>query len=470
MFVRLPAAVPRVAAVLLAATACTSAHPARSSTAPARAATPRGGQQLFYATTGAADGAVDAFSLRTGAAVRRVAAGQRDGMTLTGLSDGGNGSLLLTYTRGPACSSSIAGCGPRPHTCGGEVVRVGVADGRTTVLWRVGPDDLLGEAALSPDGSLLAARTSPCVPSYFNDHLVVRRLATEQSWSIGGAVARCHWLGAPHWLSDSRHLVVTYAAPTGATPYAGADGTCTTTGDNDLVEVDALRAQPAVNGIVRRPGPSCSWNSAATLGAEVYAVEACGHDIDRLDGAVRLVRLDVGLHREGSWSIGRCTDGNSLTADAVAGVLVSAYLFCTPPPAGQKARRPVTVLDRLEGDTLHRIAAASGGETAWQHLTWSAAPPATVQPPSGTVAGQVLAFGGPSPGRRFPPRRVGTVLVTSAGHRYTATYDRSGHFTLELPPGTYRLSARAFGGTTCQGRARVTAGRTTQTFVVCPVP
>jgi len=278
--------------------------------------------------------------------------------------------LLVTYSRGPQCTSGVAGCGPRPHTCGAEVIRVNVRTGDATVLWRVVGDDLLRSAALSPDGTLLAARASPCVPSYFNDHLVIRRLSTGESWTIGAGVARCHWVGNPQWTADSSHLVVTFAPPTTPKPYTGPDGTCASFGDNELVKIDALHPAATITGSSIPPRHSCTWDAVASDGDNTYAAEACGHDRGRLDGPVHLVQLSKTLQPLRTWSLGRCTDGDSIAADPTAGVIIAAYLFCNPPPRGQKLRNPITVLDRLQLGRLHRIATAPGGNTAWDDLAW----------------------------------------------------------------------------------------------------
>jgi len=130
---------------------------------------------VFYAAVSADDGAVEAVSARTGKVLRRVAAAKRDGMSVAGVSHAGRDSLLVTYSRGPACSSGVAGCGPRPGTCGAEVLQVATDSGKATLLWQVGSDQLLRSAELSPNGKSLVALASPCVPSYINDHLAVRR-------------------------------------------------------------------------------------------------------------------------------------------------------------------------------------------------------------------------------------------------------------------------------------------------------
>lgn len=359
-------AVAGAGAVALLMTAC--GNGARRDAGPA----PCSGfhRDAFYAVMAAADGAVEAVSPTSGKPLCRVAGGKRDRMDTAGLSSAGSQALLVTYARGPECTSNVAGCGPRPHTCGAEVVRVDLAKRRTTVVWSVGRDTMLRDAALSPDGSMLVARESPCVPSYFNDHLVVRRVDDGATWTIGAKVPRCHWVGRPQWLAGSRRVVITYAAPSGTTPYTGADGTCSSFGDENLVRLDVTRGSPAITGDVVAPRRSCTWRDVAVAGADTYAVEACGKTSERLDGPVTLVKLDRSLQRQREWTIGRCSDGDSVAAGDNRGVVVSAYLFCNPPPGGGPAGDPITVLDRLDAATLRRVAAAPGGFTAWDSIAW----------------------------------------------------------------------------------------------------
>lgn len=355
------------AALVLALVGCDSSTSARP---PLPRFTPRPAAPVFYAANADQAVGVEAVSGTSGARLGRIAPAQRDGMQIAGVARGGPDSLVVTYARGPLCTSNVAGCGPRPHTCGAEVVRVDIPTGATTVLWRVGRDELVRDARLSPDGTLLAMLAAPCIPSYFNEHLLIRRMSDGTSWTIGASVPRCHSLRGPEWTGDGRHVVVAYGAATGTTPYRGADGTCTTNRDASLVVVDAMRGQPGIVGVTAQPRPSCSWQSVAADATDVYAIEACGSNELRLDGAASLVRLSMALRVTGRWSIGRCTDGNNVTADGTQGVLLDAYLYCNPPPRGQKLRDPVTVLDRLQGNALRRIANAPRGATGWIDLTW----------------------------------------------------------------------------------------------------
>jgi hypothetical protein len=291
-------------------------------------------------------------------------------MTVAGVSSAGPDDLLVTYAHYPQCSSGVAGCGPRPGTCGAEVVRVNTRTKETDVQWQVGADTLLRAASLSPDGTMIAALEAPCVPSYFNDHLAVLRLRDQVSWRIGASVARCHFLGAPRWLDDNQRLVTAYAAPTGKRPYAGSDGTCTSVGDSSLVVVDATRAAREIPGERVAPAPSCTWQALATTATRLVTVEACGPGDQRGDGDANLVELNAQLQVLRRTRIGECTDGNSVTADDERGILVSAYLFCNPPRSGESVEEPQTVLDHLVNGDLRAIARTQGGYPGWDYLAW----------------------------------------------------------------------------------------------------
>jgi len=104
--------------------------------------------------------------------------------------------------------------------------------------------------------------------------------------------------------------------------------------------------------------------SAAAARNGLVAVEACGND-DYLDGSVRLIRFDAELHRFGRVKLGRCTDGNEITANR-AGTrwLISAYLYC-----GGSAT-PVTKVWAFGGHRLRHIVTRAGGDLNYSSVAW----------------------------------------------------------------------------------------------------
>ena len=294
--------------------------------------------------------------------VRWLLGPSHHGMTLGAASLDPDG-LLVSYSSGPACTSGVAGCGPKDGTCSSEIDRYDVQAGTFTRLVRAGSRRLVGNARLSPDGRYLAYAESPCVPSYFNDHLRVLDLRSWTSWTIGADLPRCHGLGLQEWTLDSAHLLVDYA-PARDPDYHGADGICPESGKQHLKVVNALTSQPGVRGLTAPTHPGCELQSAAPAGSGVLAVEACGSD-DYLNGKVRLVRFDAQLHRTGRAFLGRCTDGNEVAANRTGTRwLVSAYLYCGDPAD------PKTKVWVYNGRDLRHVRTQIGGDLTYSDLAW----------------------------------------------------------------------------------------------------
>jgi hypothetical protein len=92
------------------------------------------------------------------------------------------------------------------------------------------------------------------------------------------------------------------------------------------------------------------------LGGGMLAVEACGGN-SYLSGAARLLVLSERLGLLKRFTLGRCTNGNELSADLPGrGVLVSAYMYCNPP--GRPG--PVTRLWSYRGGVLRLITSVPG--------------------------------------------------------------------------------------------------------------
>jgi hypothetical protein len=92
-------------------------------------------------------------------------------------------------------------------------------------------------------------------------------------------------------------------------------------------------------------------------------------------------------------------------------------------------------------------------------------------PAVGTVQGTVRGVGGPAPGSTFTPSPGATVDLVLNGQVITSTVtDASGNYSLHAEPGSYDISAEAFGGTCEGGTVTVTADSTTTRPVVCPIP
>ncbi|HVV74789.1 MAG TPA: hypothetical protein VHC43_02060 [Mycobacteriales bacterium] len=316
-----------------------------------------------------ADGEALLASVHGGTVIRQLLPAMRSGRKLSGLARIGPDSLVATYNREAECTSDVNGCGPKPDTCGAEIVRLDIATGKVTTLARFGTDKQVYSATPNPAHSELAMLVAPCVPAYFNAHVDVLRLADHKTWSIGATLPRCHGLFSPTWVDHGKKLLMAYGpARKPYVPKEGADGSCPTWHHLGLIEVPSQSGQPRLDGRLHRPPPHCSYDSLAAQGAAIYAVTSCSTRYE--PSPMRLHRLDASLRSVKSWYVGQCEDGDSLAIDRAGRVLLGAYLFCNPPQRGHRLKDPVSVLDELAGGKLRRVAKGGGGNLDFDGLAW----------------------------------------------------------------------------------------------------
>jgi hypothetical protein len=306
--------------------------------------------------------------VRTGREIRTLLPARRGKLQLVDLARDGKNALVATYSTGPRCTSGVAGCGPKPGTCGAQVVRLDPAAGRLTQLTQFGRDTQVVATRPNPAGTELAMLVAPCVPSYFNQHIEVLRIADGATWSMGATPPRCHSLGPPAWVHNGAGLLMSYGAAIGNRPYKGADGTCSQSQPSALLEVPAQSGQPGLTGIRRPDTPHCSYSSVASQGSAVYAISVCA--TYRHTAPDVLEKLDSALHPVGHWTVGQCEDGDSLALNPSGHVLLSAYLFCNPPLKGHKSGEPTTDLDLLAHNRIHHLTHATGGDLVYSSLAW----------------------------------------------------------------------------------------------------
>lgn len=304
-------------------------------------------------------------SIKTGAIIRRLLPAARDGMSVDGLSLDRSGNLWITYSRGPVYQNDLAGGDPKPRSCANEIAILHASTGRLSVFLRTGSNVLIGAAAVRPRGGLLAFTESGCATGYLNDYLRITNLRTRHSWTIGRGLARCRFITSPAWSLDGRSLLVTYAPHVGRA-YTGPLGTCGGMGPERLVQLTAA-AQPGLAGNSFAGSRRCQITSAAPIaGGRIAVVQACGGS-DYISGPARLLILSARLRPLRQFTLGRCTNGNELSADRNGhGVLISAYLFCNPP--GRPG--PVTLLWSYIRGRLRLITSAPGGMLAVSMMTW----------------------------------------------------------------------------------------------------
>jgi hypothetical protein len=332
-----------------------------------RAGMPSQFVSLRYAATGASAREMARYPVvavsnsRTGAIIRRLLPGSRDGMQVVGLALDRAGNLWVTYSRGPVDGGDVLGGDPRSHSCANEIMVAHGIHGRLRPFLRTGNNVLISGAVPSPNGRLLAYRESGCATGYFNNYLRVVSLVSYKSWTIGAGLPRCHWVTDPQWSRDGSSLIVGYA-PAGKLHYTGPQGSCAGMRTERLVELSATAAQGGLTGAVVTAAAGCQITSAAGLtSGGVAAIEACG------GREARFVVLSPRLRPLSQFALGRCTDGNELSPDLSGRqVLVSAYLFCNPP--GKPG--PATRLWSFNGRRLRLVTSVPGGNLSIGYMTW----------------------------------------------------------------------------------------------------
>jgi hypothetical protein len=342
--------VAAVAAAGLAVAGCAAAPrpaPARgvaaSSAAPAsgvasRLSAPAGAGPAGFVAVGDGPGTAGPWirlgDAATGAIGRTLVPGTYDGMRAEGAAVGRDGSVWVTYSKGPAARPD--GFGPSiftPGSCGNAIVEWnlrGTAP-RAALFLRTGDDVLLGQAVPSPDGRLLAYAEHPCALEFAGLYLRVADVATGRSWTIGQGLPGCHVLTAPAWSGDGTQLLEGYAAANA--PY-GQPGSafCTGPGTERLLRLPAAAAQAGAAGQVTSPDGNCQVGSVAALaGGAALALESCGRSQDYArDFAALLVVAPDGRH-ERTVSLGACSQAGQLAGDASGGsVLVTVTVDCAP--------------------------------------------------------------------------------------------------------------------------------------------
>ena len=151
-----------------------------------------------------------------------------------------------------------------------------------------------------------------------------------------------------------------------------------------------------------------------------------------------------------------------------------------PFPKGQRPRGPGTDEGTSEGlgaseyGVRLRLAHAAKRTQAVTAglLTLTVAVGACGSSPRGTVEGIFYGQAGGTPMRPVPMPSPGTIRAGGAAGVYFATAGAGGHFSLEVPPGTYLVSGRDVGVTGgisgCQAPVvRITSGKTTHIAVTC---
>jgi hypothetical protein len=280
------------------------------------------------------------------------------------------GGIWVTLASGPRCTSNIAGCGPVPDSCAGEVVRIDPTTGSLAPVLKASGRELIGDAEPSPNGKLVAYLDGSCNRSYFSQHLQVRDIATGQSWSIGSGLTVCHSLGSLAWATGGSHLVVYYGPSTLVPGNTGSYGygPCQQPDPNQLAVVPALQPAAGLPGARVPMDPNCQAEAVTATKGGYAAIEACGPSHNYLSGSASLVLIDSKLHVTSRSQIGECVDGAELRADSSGSDLLgSSYQFCNPP--GTSPPRTVTFTDTGSGPQ-NVIDVRNGGTNSVVSISW----------------------------------------------------------------------------------------------------
>ena len=364
-----------LAFVAVAVTSCTGSgvrtRPAGASAGAETGTTPGVGVApgLFVAVSQQKLGLFDASS---GHVVRWLLTEPYQGMTVTATAVDHHGRIWATVSRGPACTSNVSGCGPKPDSCAGKVIRLNPLTGAITTILTAPRGALIDDAQPSPDGRYLAFLDGRCDRAYFNQYIRVRDLTTGDSWTIGADLMPCHSLGSLSWAADGKHLVAGYgrSVVTSADAAAGyGAGTCLTPAAAGVVVIPALSGAPRVDGPTAAAQAGCAIEAVTATNTGYAAIERCGGAKDSyLSGPVRLIRYSTHLRRSVETTIGACVDGAELRTDGTGTALLgTTYQFCNPP--GRPGPKTVAFTDHRHKPTTF-YERPNGGQDVYRAVSW----------------------------------------------------------------------------------------------------
>lgn len=312
------------------------------------------------------------FEASSGRVIRWLLTEPYQGMTVTATAVDHTGHIWVTVSRGPACTSGLAGCGPKSNSCAGNVIKIDPSTDAMTTVLVAPPGTLIADAQPSPDGRYLAFLDGRCDRSYFNQYIRVQDLTSGASWTIGADLLPCHSLGSLSWTSDGKHLAAAYGRSlvTSARAAAGyGAGTCLAPAVAKIAIVPARSGQPRINGRAAGAQAGCEIKAVTATATGYAAIEGCrGAKRSYLSGPVRLLRYSTHLQRSVEANLGTCVDGAELRTDHTGTALLgTTYQFCNPPGKPDPKtvvftdpdHRPVTFYEQ-----------PNGGEDAFSAISW----------------------------------------------------------------------------------------------------
>lgn len=307
--------------------------------------------------------------VRTGRLIRRIRSVPWDGMTVHGMAVDGRGRVWVTLSSGPTYRDNSLGGNPQPGSCRAEVLILDPHGGPSQVVLKGTRDQLVRDAAPSPDGSHLAYLTGGCT-SYFNQSIRVDDLQTGKHVTIGAGLAPCHGVGAPRWTADGHDLAFVYGPsdPKQVTTGQVRPG-CAEPLPSGLVVVSAERTQPGFEGSTTgAPDKECELVAVTPDATGFAAVESCSGP-PYLTGPVNLLRFDPMLRQVGTTPLGRCANGSEITTDRTGThLLVRSHQYCSPPGTTE----PMTDLFTAAAASgpVTKRSSTSGGTNSPSNVAW----------------------------------------------------------------------------------------------------
>jgi hypothetical protein len=244
--------------------------------------------------------ALDAFSLKTGRRIRRLAwlppyaPGQQIGTPAAA----SNGRLLITVTTGARCiAGNYMEC-PHwiPDSCRSRVEAFTPRTGALNDAFTLAGSEQLGYAVPDPNDTRAALTLSPCISLHGTTGLVMRTLSTARVSPILTTDNPCDGFSAPAWNAAGSRLVFVFDRAHGR-PIPIAGGSACPTATNRLAVVSAQRPTRPGHETLIAPDRGCVFEAAAFDAGGIAAAEGCkqGSPPDQADthiGWAYLLQLD----------------------------------------------------------------------------------------------------------------------------------------------------------------------------------
>lgn len=301
---------------------------------------------------------------RSGRIERMLLPDPWQGMQVNSTAVDSKGQIWVSLSSGPMCSSDVEGCGPKPHTCAGEVLRIDPTTGVRRLVLEATDDELITDAQPSPNRRLIAYLDGPCDRSFFNQYVRIRDVLSGRSWTIGAGLPVCHDLHSVAWTPNGKSLVIAYGAS--EVPAGGAQlgyGACEQNAPDQLAVVPALRHAAGLPGVQTHLKHGCDAQAVTALRGEYAAIEAC----PPLTGPSFLDVFDSRLRVRSQFRIGSCLDGAELRSNGPGSALLgSSYQYC----AMQSGSSPKSVTFVDTGSGPKTLLSDPGFTMAVSSISW----------------------------------------------------------------------------------------------------